>query len=264
MYWHIRESELCLGQLGCIPRTSWNWQVGIMLVKNTQGSNRTLAPAFYKTRIYFPGILSPSAEKCTWVWLKWVEFSLPHAALCANASQGESSSSRKTLSERLALAVLGSDCWGQVGCSQRRGNLSWAPLLPIIIIPVRSSRRTPSCQALPDHHKVNYFLLMMFWGNGKLPAITFLEHITYWMHMSGSKKPFLSFRGSFSWVVLSAWRDSSFLGDKSCLENLILMISWELALVSWEHLRNEHCNRNTGLCEGQVDLTAQVNLNNKW
>lgn len=60
-YQDIRESELC----GRSVRTGWNWQVGIMLVNSTQGSNRTLAVAFYKNRIYFPGILSPSAEKCT-------------------------------------------------------------------------------------------------------------------------------------------------------------------------------------------------------
>lgn len=98
----------------------------------------------------------------------------------------------------------------------------------------------------------------------KVPTITFFERIKYLMHMSRSKKSFLSFRGSFSWIVLSACRNSSILGDKSCLEDLVLLISRELALVFLEQVRSENCNRNTGLCEGQVDLRGQVNLINKW
>lgn len=97
LYQDIRESELCSRPglsvwdgLGCIPTTGWNRDM--RSVKNTQGSNRTLAPAFHKSRIYFPGILSPSAEKRTSESGK-SGFSVLHAALCANASQGESSSS---------------------------------------------------------------------------------------------------------------------------------------------------------------------------
>lgn len=96
LYQDIRESELCsrpdlsvcdswvafLGQDG----------MGMRLVKNTQGSSRTLAPTFYKSRIYFPGILSLSAEKCTSESGK-SGFSVLRAALRANASQGESNSS---------------------------------------------------------------------------------------------------------------------------------------------------------------------------
>lgn len=92
----IRESELC-SRPGLSVWDSWVAFLGqdgmrMRLVKNTQGSNRTLAPAFYKSRIYFPGILSPSAEKCISKSGK-SGFSVLHAALCANASQGESSSS---------------------------------------------------------------------------------------------------------------------------------------------------------------------------
>lgn len=141
-----------VGQLGCIPRTGWNWQVGIMLVNSTQGSNRTLAVAFYKNRIYFPGILSPSAEKCTWIWQKW---NLVFPVLHSVQMHPKESSSPDCQENPLWDAGPGCVWVGLAGrCRMLREEKGTNEHLCcqslVLLTDPHASRVTPFCQALPD------------------------------------------------------------------------------------------------------------------
>lgn len=128
--------------------------MGIILVKNTQGSNRTLAPASYRNRIYFPGILSPSAEKCTWVWQKWnLVFPMLHSVQThPKESPGHPLIARKILCEMLARAVFGLDSLGRCRMlrEEKGTNEHLSCQSSLLLADPHASRITPFCQTLPD------------------------------------------------------------------------------------------------------------------
>lgn len=147
---------------------------------------------------------------------------------------------RKILCEMLALAAFGSDLLGRRRMlrEEKGTNEHLSCQSSLFLSDPHASRATPFCQALPDQSPQGELvpfddvLRECEATNNNILGAYQIFSAHGWEQEAFS----LSLRGSFSWIVLSASRNSSFLGEKSCLESLVLLISWESRTVDFSVL----------------------------